>query len=447
MLTDRMPEGSLTDIDVTLAGEKMHQLMTELFPICRSITGNGVRRTHDLIRRIIPITTHEIPTGTQVFDWTIPKEWNIDAAYVIAPDGSKIMDFDVSNLHVLNYSTPIRAKMPLEELKPHLHTSPAAPDVIPYLKTYYEEDWGFCLPHDQYLGLEDGDYDVVIDSSLQDGHLTYSELFIPGEVEDEVLISCYTCHPSLCNDNLSGVVLSTYLAKHLGQMSNRYSYRFLFIPETIGSIAWLSLNEGKAANIKHGLVATCVGDPGHSTYKKSRRGNAEVDQAAANVLKSWGDDYEIVDFYPWGSDERQFCSPGFDLPVGSLMRTAYGHFPQYHNSADDLDFVRPEPLADSFAKYLSIIDVLENNRTYMNVNPKTEPQLGKRGLYRTIAKPAPGQPPEEADELTLLWVLNLSDGCHSLLDISDRSGRKFPAVRRAAESLAKHGLLEVQTSR
>jgi len=442
-----MASVSLLEVDASQVGQEMHQLMTELFPICRSITGNGVRRTHDIIRQIVPITTHEVPTGTQVFDWTIPKEWNIETAYVIAPDGRRIMDFEVSNLHVLNYSSPIREKMTLEKLKPHLHTLPEQPDVIPYLKTYYQEDWGFCLRHSEYLGLDDGEYEVVIDSSLEDGHLTYSELLLPGEVEDEVLISCYTCHPSMCNDNLSGVVLATYLAKHLSQRPNHYSYRFLFIPETIGAIAWLALNEDKTERIKHGLVATCVGDPGHATYKKSRRGDAEIDQAAANVLKSSGDDFEIVDFYPWGSDERQFCSPGFDLPVGSLMRTAYGHFPEYHNSADDLEFVRPEQLADSFKKYLSVINVLENNRTYVNMNPKTEPQLGKRGLYRTIAKPAPGQRPEDAEEFTLLWVLNLSDGAHSLLDISDISGRDFVAVQRAAEALAEHGLLKVQAAK
>ena len=442
-MVDSMANISLTELDGSHVGREMHHLMTELFPICRSITGNGVRQTHDLIREIIPITTHEIPTGTQVLDWTIPKEWNIQSAYVIAPDGRKIMDFEVSNLHVLNYSSPVRVKIPLDELKPHLHTAPDSPDVIPYLTSYYAEDWGFCLSHEEYLELEDGEYEVFIDSSLQDGHLTYSEFLIPGEMRDEVLISCYTCHPSLCNDNLSGVVLATYLAKYLSRRPNRYSYRFLFIPETIGAIAWLSFNDAEVDKIKHGLVATCVGDSGRSTYKKSRKGDAEIDRAVASVLKNSGDDYEIIDFFPSGSDERQFCSPGYDLPVGSLMRTPYARYPEYHTSADDLDFVQPQYLADTYAKYLAVINVLEHNRTYINLNPKGEPQLGKRGLYRSTIKPTPGQRPEDSDESTILWVLSLSGGSHSLLDISSISGKDFAAIKRAADVLSAHRLLEV----
>jgi len=442
---ESMANVPLTEESASQVGLEMHDLMTDLFPICRSITGDGVRQSHDLIRKIIPITTHEIPTGTEVLDWTIPKEWNIESAYVIAPDGRKTMDFEVSNLHVLNYSSPVKAKISLDELKSHLHSSPDNPDVIPYFTSYYAENWGFCLRHNELLELEDGEYEVFIDSSLENGNLTYSEFLIPGEIEDEVLISCYTCHPSLCNDNLSGVVLSTFLARHLSKKPNRYSYRFLFIPETIGAIAWLSINDAEVGKVKHGLVATCVGDPGRSTYKKSRRGDAEIDRAVTNVLKHSGADYEIIEFFPSGSDERQFCSPGYDLPMGSLMRTPYARYPEYHNSSDDLDFVRPEYLADSYEKYLSVFNILENNRIYVNSNPKGEPQLGKRGLYRAIAKPALGQRPEASDEI-ILWVLNLSDGSHSLLDIAETSGEDFVAVQHAADILHESGLLDLAES-
>jgi aminopeptidase-like protein len=273
---------------------------------------------------------------------------------------------------------------------------------------------------------------------LEKGHLSYGEYFIQGRESDEVLVSCHACHPSLCNDNLSGVAMATFLAKYLRPLSLRYSYRFLFIPGTIGSITWLSTNEARASKIKHGLVATLVGDAGHSTYKKSRRGDAEIDQAAMHVLKHSGQDYEILDFIPYGYDERQYCSPGFNLPVGCLMRTPHGQFPEYHSSADNLDFVKPEYLADSFFKYLAVFNILENNKKYLNQNPKCEPQLGKRGLYRAIA----GQENAKQNEMAMFWVLNLSDGSHSLLDIAERSGLTFEVIKNAADILFEYGLLK-----
>jgi aminopeptidase-like protein len=418
------------------AGREMYQLMVELFPLCRSLTGDGLRETHSIIKKHLPIETHEIPTGTKVFDWTVPKEWNIRDAYVISPHGEKIIDFQKSNLHVVNYSIPVNARLPLAELRPHLHTLPDQPDLIPYLTSYYEEKWGFCLSHNQFIKLPDEEYEVFIDSSLEDGHLTYGEFYIEGEVSDEVLISCYTCHPSLCNDNLSGVVLTTFLAKYLSQFSLKYSYRFLFVPETIGSITWLCMNKEKVSKIKHGLVITCAGDPGCLTYKKSRQGNAEIDKAAINVLRTSGSEYEILDFFPWGSDERQFCSPGFNLPVGSLMRTPYGKFPEYHTSADNLDFVRPEYLADSFSKYVSVLYILGNNSTYINLNPKCEPQLGRRGLYKKNGQK--GMP----NIYSMFWVLNLSDGSYSLLDIADRSNFDFVLIKKTADILCENGLLK-----
>ena len=419
------------------AGTEMYKLMIELYPICRSITGDGVRKTLEIIGNHIPIKKHEIPTGTQVFDWNIPKEWNINDAYVIDPDGNKIIDFKKSNLHVLNYSIPINKKISLEELKMHLHTLPEQPEVIPYRTSYYEEDWGFCLTHNQFLKLKEGEYKVVIDSSLKNGNLTYGEYYVKGEKEDEVLISCYVCHPSLCNDNLSGVVLATFLAKHLREIPLKYSYRFLFVPETIGSIAWLCMNENNVSKIKHGLVATCLGDAGTSTYKKSRQGNAEIDKACVSVLKNSGNDYKILDFFPYGSDERQFCSPAFDLPVGSLMRTVYGHFSQYHTSADNLEFVQEKYLEDSFLKYASVIYILENNGVYLNLNPKCEPQLGKRGLYKMI-----GGQKDNLDNHAMQWVLNLSDGKNSLLDISNMADLEFSLIKKAADMLITHNLLK-----
>jgi aminopeptidase-like protein len=328
--------------------------------------------------------------------------------------------------------------MSLTALKPHLYTLPDHPDWIPARTSFYQENWGFCLSHKQFLELPDEEYEVCIDASLEKGHLTYGEYYLEGKSSDEVLISCHTCHPSLCNDNLSGVALATFLAKYLGALALRYSYRFLFIPTTIGSITWLALNENQVAKIKHGLVTACVGDPGKSTYKKSRRGNAEIDRAFTHVLKHSGRDYEIQDFFPYGYDERQYCSPGFNLPVGCLMRTPHGRFPEYHTSADNLDFVRPECLADSFAKCLTVLDVLENNQRYFNQNPKGEPQLGKRGLYRAMG----GRPDVPQRELAMLWVLNLSDGNHTLLDIAESAGLKFEVIHHVANMLLEHNLLK-----
>ena len=418
-------------------GFDMYQLMTELFPICRSITGNGVRDTLNQIKNHIDLKIHEIPSNTSVFDWTIPKEWNIIDAYVIDPLGNKVIDFKKSNLHVVSYSTPIRQKMMLEELKTHLHTLPNQPDAIPYLTSYYNENWGFCLSHNDFLKLENGEYQVVIDSSLKDASLTYGEYFILGKNSDEILISCYVCHPSMCNDNLSGVVLTTILAKHISKLSLNYSFRFLFIPETIGAITWLAINEKNLSKIKHGLVATCVGDLGISTYKKSRQNNADIDKTVEFILKNSNSEYKIVDFFPSGSDERQFCSPAFNLPVGSLMRTPYGKFSQYHTSEDNLDFVGAHHLADSYVKYINTIFVLENNKKFVNLNPKCEPQLGKRGLYRQIG----GQKLSQDSEMAIFWMLNFSDGEHSILDISEKSGIKFKILVDAALKLQQNNLI------
>jgi aminopeptidase-like protein len=418
-------------------GARMYQLVTELYPICRSITGDGVRKTLRLVGGHVPLSIHEVPTGTRVFDWIVPREWNITDAYIKNSRGERVVDFRKSNLHVVNYSVPVHQHLRLAELRQHLFTLPQHPEWIPYRATYYRESWGFCLPERQLGGLADDVYEVCIDSSLEDGSLTYGECYFPGTIEDEVLVSCHICHPSLCNDNLSGIAVAVGLAQILGSRARKHSYRFLFIPSTIGAIAWLALNETQVSRIKHGLVLACLGDAGKSTYKKSRRGDAEIDRVVIHVLEHSGQPYEVLDFTPYGYDERQFCAPGFNLPVGCLMRTPHGRFPQYHTSADDLTFIQPAALADSAAKCLKVFETLEDNKVYINQSPKCEPQLGRRGLYEGVKDQS--QLPDH--EAALLWVLNLSDGGHSLLDIAERAKMNFDAIKRAADALATHGLL------
>ncbi len=430
------PLGKAAQENRTEVGAELHQFARELFPICRSITGNGIRQTLGMIGKRIPLEISEVPTGTPVFDWTVPKEWNIRDAYIQGPDKKRVVDFQKSNLHVLNYSVPVHTKMPLHELKPHLFTIPQHPDWILYRTSYYKEDWGFCLTHNQMLALKDQEYEVCIDSSLESGSLTYAECYIPGRSSGEVLVSCHACHPSLANDNLSGLAVATFLARLLSGRELRYSYRFLFIPGTIGAITWLSRNRETAGRIRHGLVLTSIGDRGPFHYKKSRQDNAEVDRAAAHILKHAAPTATILPFSPYGYDERQYCSPGFNLPVGCLMRSVWGTFPEYHTSADNLDFLSAESLAESLQVCASIFELLENNRSYQNLSPFCEPQLGRRGLYHSTGGTSP-----EAEINARLWVLNMSDGQHSLLDIAERSGLPFAIVNEAAGLLSRNGLL------
>jgi aminopeptidase-like protein len=425
------------EINVQDTSEKMYELVSNLYPICRSITGDGVRKTLHFVQQEIPLEIHEVKTGTAVFDWTVPKEWNIRDGYIKNSQGEKIIDFQKLNLHVLNYSIPVHEKINLEELKKRIITIPDKAEWVPYRTSYYKETWGFCMSHNQFLLLEDDEYEVCIDSSLEDGSLTYGEYFIPGESDEEILISCHTCHPSLANDNLAGIALTTFLAQYLSQLKLKYSYRFIFIPGTIGSITWLARNEANVDKIKHGLVVTCIGDPGKSHYKKSRRGNAEIDKVAIHVLQRSGQEYVIQEFSPYGYDERQFCSPGFNLPVGCFMRSPHGTYPQYHTSADNLDLVKPEYLADSLTKFLAILNIIENNETYINQNPKCEPQLGKRGLYSAVG----GQTDTKKRELAMLWVLNMSDGENSLLDIAEKSELEFDLIKETADTLFEFDLL------
>lgn len=436
-----MPKGKVAPPAQGAIGEgaEMMRLATELFPICRSITGEGVRQTLRILGQHIPIETREVPTGTPAFDWSVPREWNIKGAHIARLDGTRVIDFAANNLHIVQYSKPLDAVMPLAELRQHLHSMPEQPDWIPYRTSYYNEDWGFCLTQRQLDALTDPSYRVVINSSLAAGHLTYGECVIRGEREEEVLFSCHICHPSLANDNLSGIAVATALARHLQRGRRRYTYRFLFIPGTIGSLTWLAQNEEKIELIRHGLVLSCLGDVGHMTYKQSRRSDAAIDRIVAHVLRHDSSAHRITPFVPYGYDERQYCSPGFDLPVGCLLRTPNGEYAEYHSSADNLAFLRPESLAHSLGVLDRIVAVIEGEATYLSRNPKGEPQLGRRGLYAAMG----GQHSAGFDQLALLWVLNLADGRHSLLDTAERAKMPFAAIRAAADALAGVELLEL----
>jgi aminopeptidase-like protein len=420
-------------------GEEIFSFAAEIYPICRSITGNGVRETLRAISAHVPLEMHEVPTGTSVFDWVIPQEWNISGAYIKNERGEKIVDFARSNLHVMSYSVPVRRHMSLTELKQHVYTLPDQPDLIPYRTSYYAENWAFCMPHRLLESLRDETYEVVIDSHLAVGHLTYGEYLHRGETEEEFLLSAHVCHPSLANDNCSGVALLTHLAKRMVGLRTRYSYRFLFAPGTIGAITWLARNEERSQRIKHGLVVSMVGDGGGPTYKKSRRGDTRIDRAMAHTLRHSGLTPTILDFSPYGYDERQYCSPGFNLPVGLFQRSRFGEIPQYHTSADNLDFIAPSHLAMSYRLITEAVDIIENDAVYRNTMPKCEPQLGRRGLYGLVG----GDKDAAAANMAMLWILNLSDGMHSLLDIAERANLPFSVIQRTARLLQHKGLLAI----
>jgi aminopeptidase-like protein len=364
----------------------------------------------------------------------VPKEWNIRDAYVKDPSGERVIDFRRLNLHVVGYSVPVHGTYTLEELRPHLHTLPDQPDLVPYRTSYYSETWGFCLSQAALDRMGPGPYEVLIDSTLADGHLTYGEHVVHGASEDEVLISAHVCHPSLANDNLAGIAVAVALAARLE--SPRLTYRFVFAPGTIGAITWLARNRDRVDRIRAGFTLACAGDAGPLTYKRSRRGDAAVDRVFAHVLS--GRPHTILDFTPYGYDERQYCSPGFDLPVGSLTRTPYAGYPEYHTSGDNPDLVRPESLADTLEVLWEAVRVLDRDGRYLNLSPYGEPQLGRRGLYGSLG----GRSDTQQAQMAMLWVLNQSDGGHSLLDVAARSGLPFDAVVAAADALEAAGLLK-----
>ena len=431
------PSALAAHVPSTDVGASMYELMADLFPLCRSITGAGLRDTLDRIGTIVPLELTEVPTGTPAFDWTVPKEWNVRDAWVANDRGEKVIDFRTSNLRVVNYSSPVRRRLSLDELRPHLHTLPDHPTWVPYRTSYYAETWGFCLSQHELDRLPDGEYEVVIDATLEAGSLTYGECVLPGSSAEEILVSSHVCHPSLANDNLSGVVVAAHLAGVLAETERRYTYRFLFAPGTIGAIVWLSRNEHLLDRVRAGLVLACVGDAGPVVYKRSRRGDTEVDRAAAHVLRGRGLGDEIVDFSPYGNDERQFCSPGFDLPVGAITRSGHDRSERHHTSADDLASIDPAALADTLSVCLAILDVLEDNATLVSRNPKGEPQLGRRGLYRSFG----GRADQEQLESALLWVMSLADGEHTTLDVAERAKLPFTVVAEAVSALERVDLV------
>lgn len=431
------PALDLAEPDFAAAGARMHALASRLFPLPRSLTGEGVRASLHVLRDVVDLDLHEVPTGTPAFDWTMPQEWNVRAASITGPDGRVVADFSQSSLHVVGYSIPVRATLPLAELRQHLHTLPDQPDLIPYRTAYWCRTWGFCLPHRVAEALPDGDYDVVIDATLHDGALTYGEFLHHGESSDEFLLTTHICHPALANDNCSGMALLVELARLLSRRRTRLSYRFLFSPGTLGPLAWLSRSEADLGRIRHGLVVSGVGDGGGPTYKRSRRGDAYIDRAAAHVLAHGYPASQVIDFEPYGYDERQFCSPGFDLPVGLFQKSRFGTYPEYHTSADNLDFIRPEHLAQSLEAIWRIIDIAENDYVPLNLSPKGEPQLGRRGLYGGTG----GSKEAAARAMACLWVLNQADGSKSLLDIAERARLPFATLLAAARALEGAGLL------
>jgi aminopeptidase-like protein len=416
----------------------LYGLVKELYPVNRSLTGSGVRETLAMIARHIDLQVHEVETGTAVLDWHVPMEWNIRSGTIESMDGRRLVDFAAHNLHVLGYSKPVDGVFTRAELAQHVHTLPDQPDLIPYRTGYYADNWGFCMPHNLWQSMTDDRYRVRIDSDISPGSLNYGEFFVPGETSDEVLVTCHICHPSLANDNLSGIAVMTALAMRQASRKRRLGFRFLFLPATIGAITWLARNEARLDRIKHGLVLTCIGDSGGFHYKQSRSG-ANIDCAVAHVLRHSGRSYEIMPFNPYGYDERQFCSPAFDLPVGCLMRSVHGTFPEYHTSADNLDFVKPEALEQSYVTLGAIFDLLDNDRTYRRIDGRGEPQLGRRGLYRAIAgqREAGG-----ATQMDLLWFLNLADGKHSLLDMAIRADVPFARLEAAAQLALEASLVE-----
>ena len=405
----------------------LHGLVRELFPINRSLTGAGVRETLAILARHVQLEVREVPSGTAVLDWQVPLEWNIRSATIRALDGRCLVDFADNNLHVVGYSKPIHEEVSRAELAQHVHTLPDQPELIPYRTGYFADDWGFCMPDNLWQTMQDEAYRIDIDSDLSPGSLTYGELFLPGELSDEVLITAHICHPSLANDNLSGIAVAVALAMRQARLPRRLGYRFLFIPATIGAITWLARNESELGKIRHGLVLTCIGDTGPFHFKQSRSG-APIDNAVAHILRHSGHPYEIVPFNPYGYDERQFCSPAFDLPMGCLMRSVHGTFPQYHTSADNPGFVKPQALNQSYEVVASLLDLLDANWMYARTDGRGEPQLGRRGLYRAIAgqKEAGG-----ASQMDLLWLLNLADGKHSLLEMAERAGIPFGRLQKA----------------
>lgn len=423
-----------------MIGQDIHNFAKQLWPINRSITGEGVRATLDQIKRHLPgLEIKSIPSGTKVFDWTVPQEWHAKEAYIITPNGEKICDFNFNNLHLLGYSIPFDGNIQLDELKEHLYTLPEQPEAIPYITSYYKERWGFCLSQNQYNQLEDGDYYVKIEAEHFDGMLNYGELILPGKNQKEVFLSTYICHPSMANNELSGPTVLTFLAKWLSNLSERhYTYRIVFIPETIGSITYLSqnYNEMKEKTIS-GFNVSCVGDDRAYSYLPSRNGNTLSDDIAKHVLRHIDPNFKSYTWLDRGSDERQYCAPGIDLPVASIMRTKYGQYPEYHTSLDDLDnVVTPSGLDGGYWSIRKAIEAIERNQKYC-VTVLGEPQMGKRGLYPTLSTKKSGE-----QVRLMMDMISLCDGENTLLQIAETLGVPIWELYELIDKLAEHKLLQ-----
>lgn len=418
--------------------KEMYKLVKQLFPICRSITGNGVRETLKIIQQYIPIKIHEVPTGTKAFDWTVPKEWNIKDAYVKDKDGNKIIEFKKTNLCVVGYSTPINKVVSLSELQEHLYSLSDLPEAVPYVTSYYKERWGFCIAHKYREQLKEGEYQVFIDSELKDGSLTYGELIIPGESEKEVFLSTYVCHPSMANNELSGPAVTTFLAKWILNKQRRYTYRIIFIPETIGSITYLSKNlEVMKKNVIAGFNISCVGDNRVYSYLPTRNGDTYADKVAINILSFKHPDFTKWSFIDKGSDERQYNAPGVDLPVCCVMRSKWKSYPEYHTSLDNLDFVSSEGLAGAYDVLKECLELIEENRKY-KINCLGEPQLGKRGFYPTVTtKSFPNE------VRSMMDFIAYADGENDLIDISNRINVPVRELYSIIKKLRKVDLLDV----
>jgi aminopeptidase-like protein len=425
---------------VTSLGLEMHSWAKDLFPINRSLTGNGVRATLAYLSRIVPsMTVHEVPSGTQAFDWTVPDEWNIRGAYIEDQHGNRIVDFARNNLHVVGYSIPVDEWMPLAELQPHLHSLPDQPGAIPYVTSYYVRRWGFCLPHAQRESLADGNYHVVIDSTLAPGALTYGEVLIPGREESEIFLSTYICHPSMANNELSGPVVTTALARWISSLpERRFSYRIVFIPETIGAIVYISRHlDEMRKRIVAGYVVTCVGDDRTYSLLHSRDGNTVADRAAKMVLRRHAPELIEYSYLDRGSDERQYCSPGVDLPVASIMRTRYNSYAEYHTSLDDLNLVTASGLQGGFDALRKTIELIEANYVYQVTTP-CEPQLGKRGLYPTLSTRGAGFAVR-----AMTNVLAYADGTRDLIALADHIDISADEAVETARKLAAAGRLKI----
>lgn len=432
----------MTSTSSTDSPKDIERYFDRLWPLMRSLTGDGVRKTHDILAELLPLERIEVPTGTAVLDWSIPKEWVCRSAYVVTPDGRRILDIQQNNLHVVNYSIAFRGHLTLDELQQHLHSDPNQPNAIPYVTSYYRPYWGFCLSEEMRLSLVPGQYEVVVDTDHIDGSLTLSHAVLPGTSEREVLISTYTCHPSLANNELSGPLVAAFLYRRLAALpSRRLTYRFVFVPETIGSIAYLArYGDLMRQRVEAGFVLTCIGDPAPFSLMHSRRSDTVTDRAASLVLRNrTGGKFRELSFNPCGSDERQYCSPGFNLPVCVLARSMYGTFSQYHTSLDNRDFVSFDSMMESVDTCFAICTALDDNRRYRRLSPDGEPQLGKRGLYPSVG----GAQSLDVQIQALLWFLNLADGDHDLLDIAQRSGLDFGLLRDAGLKCLDAGLVEL----